>query len=79
MGLLVKGDIMALFYSVGEMADILGITERSVYRSKSKIPGYVKIAGRCYFNRQVFHRETQGQEPEKEKGLFVDDKHFLLQ
>ena len=70
---------MALFYSVGEMADILGITERSVYRLKGSIPGYVKLGGRIYYNRQTFHNKTLGnQEPVKDKTATVSDRHNLI-
>ena len=68
----------ALFYSVGEIAEVLGITERSVYRLKGKIPGYVKIGGRIYYNRQTFLRETQGDsKPAKVMPASVDDRHRL--
>jgi len=54
-----------MFYSVGQMSEILGITERSVYRSKEKIPGYVKISGRVYFRKSTFEKATLGtQKPE---------------
>lgn len=67
----------SLFYSVGEMSEILKITERSVYRSKEKIFGYVKIGGRVYFRKDTFLRMTKGSEP-KERVMFVSDKHNLI-
>lgn len=68
--------MQSLFYSVGEMSEILGITERSVYRSARLIPGHVKIGGRVYFRKETFLRMTQGSEPLKE-GLAVSDRHGL--
>jgi hypothetical protein len=67
-----------LFYSVGEMATILGVTERSVYRLNRKIPGWVKIGGRCYINRQTFLKATQGTQEPKEKGVASSARHGLI-
>jgi hypothetical protein len=50
------------------MADILGMTERSVYRLGDKVAGYVKIGGRVYYRKSTFERATvgsTGSEPEK--------------
>lgn len=69
----------AMFYSVKEMSEILGITERSVYRSKEKLPGYIKLSGRCYFRKSTFLQSTLGnQEPAREEETLVEDKHLLL-
>lgn len=62
----------ALFYSVKEMASILGIAERSVYRIKEQIPGYVKIGGQVLFNRRTFHHRTKGHEPVGNAVEFAD-------
>jgi hypothetical protein len=67
-----------MFYSVGEIASLLGITERSVYRLNRKIPGWVKVGGRCYVNRQTFLKMTQGTKEPEEKIVGVDDRHGLI-
>lgn len=68
----------AMFYSVGEMAGLLGITERSVYRLNKQIPGYCKIGGRVYYNRQTFQKMTLGIPEPKEKIVSVTDRHGLI-
>ena len=68
----------AMFYSVGEMAGLLGITERSVYRLGNKIPGYCKIGGRVYYNRQTFQKMTLGIPEPKDLVVAVDDRHGLI-
>lgn len=68
----------AMFYSVGQMSEILGITERSVYRSKEQIPGYVKISGRVYFRISTFEKMTQGTQKPAERAVPVSDRHGLI-
>jgi len=70
------GDCM--FYSVGEMSEILGITERSVYRSGKKIPGYIRISGRIYFRKETFLKATLGANEPKERVAPVNDRHNLI-
>lgn len=69
---------MELFYSVAEMAEILGMTERSVYRLKSKVPGYIKLGGRVYYNRQTFQKATLGATEPKERAIVGNDRHGLI-
>lgn len=68
----------AMFYSVGEMAIILGIDQRSVYRLKEKIPGYNKLGGRIYYNRSTFHKATLGTQEPVDEVMPVGDKHNLI-
>jgi len=67
-----------LFYSVGEMATILGITERSVYRLKNSVTGYVKVGGRIYYRKETFLKATLGTEEPKERVAPISDRHGLI-
>ena len=46
--------IEAKFFSVKEVAVMLGKCNKWVYQRKEKIPGYTRIAGAILFNREVF-------------------------
>lgn len=46
-----------------EVADILGCSEKTVYRHGHKWPGFVKIAGNIRFNLDTLMKWTQGSQP----------------
>lgn len=60
--------------TVGETADFLKCDEKTVYRNKEKIPGYVKIAGRIYFNRQTLEKWTVGHQPAESRAVDISRK-----
>ena len=66
-----------LFFTVAEVADLLGITERSVYRLKDKVPGYVKVGGLVRYRKTTFMRATQGTEEPAGMVSPISDRHGL--
>ena len=41
------------YLSVAEVASMLSRSEKWVYQKKSEIPGYFKLAGSIFFDREV--------------------------
>ena len=43
----------ARFLSVGEVALLLGMSNKWVYRHKAELPGFFKLAGTIFFDREI--------------------------
>ncbi len=69
------------YLSVAEVAELFARTQKWVYQHKSEIPGYFKLAGSIFFDREVLlsglktaaTRPTKRQKPDS-----TSDRHGLL-
>jgi excisionase family DNA binding protein len=67
-----------LMLTVSEVADILYLDEKTVYRIASKLPGYIKIGGSVRFNRETFLAGIKGSKPARIRDCAVADRHNLV-
>jgi hypothetical protein len=69
------------YLSVGEVAEMLGKSSKWVYQQKGVIPGFFKLAGSIFFDREVLlsglktaaTRPARRQRPDSH-----NDRHGLL-
>lgn len=66
-----------LMLTVGEVARLLFLDEKTVYRIAKELPGYIKIAGSVRFNRETFMAGMSGLKPAKRQACEVADRHKL--
>jgi predicted DNA-binding transcriptional regulator AlpA len=60
------------YLAVCEVAQLLGCSEKFVYRNKERLPGYLKVAGLIRFHRQSL---VDGLKPKRPKP--AGNKHGL--
>ena len=68
------------YLSVGEVAQLLGKSQKWVYQKKSEIPGFFKLAGSIFFDREVLlsSLKTKASQPtRKQKPDSRNDRHGL--
>ena len=65
---------MPKFLSVGEVANLLGVSEKWVYSHQKEIPGRIKIAGLIRFNQDILLEELT---PFPRKAHTQQDRHGL--
>ena len=69
------------YLSVGEVALLLGKSQKWVYQKKGVIPGFFKLAGSIFFDREILMlglktaatRPTKSRKPDSTR-----DRHGLL-
>jgi hypothetical protein len=67
-----------LMLTVSEVAEILYLDEKTVYRIAKELPGYIKIAGSVRFNRETFLAGVKGHKPvARPASALAEDKHLL--
>ncbi|MFA6472928.1 MAG: helix-turn-helix domain-containing protein [Candidatus Latescibacterota bacterium] len=69
------------YLSVGEVALLLGKCQKWVYQKKGVIPGYFKLAGSIFFDREILMLglKTAATKPAKrQKPDSTSDRHGLL-
>ncbi len=68
------------YLSVGEVAQLFGKSQKWVYQKKSEIPGFFKLAGSIFFDREILlsslrtkaSQPTRTQKPDRR-----NDRHGL--
>ena len=69
----------ALYYSVGELATVIGVSERTIYRRPWDFPGYTRFGRIIRFHIKTFHRETsKTQQPEVDQVVLGGARHNLI-
>ena len=69
------------YLSVAEVAKLFARSEKWVYQNKSDIPGYFKLAGSIFFDREILMLglKTAATKPAKrQKPDSTSDRHGLL-
>ena len=69
------------YLSVGEVALLLGKSQKWVYQKKGVIPGYFKLAGSIFFDREILllNLKNAATRPAKRQKPDVrNDRHGLL-
>ena len=69
------------YLSVGEIALLLGKSKKWVYQRKAEIPGYFKLAGSIFFDREILLsnlRNAATQPAKRQKPDVRNDRHGLL-
>ncbi len=69
------------YLSVGEVALLLGKSQKWVYQKKGVIPGFFKLAGSIFFDREVLllGLKTVATQPAKRQKPDVrNDRHGLF-
>ena len=69
------------YLSVGEVALLLGKSQKWVYQKKGVIPGYFKLAGSIFFDREILLlnlRNAATQPAKRQKPDVRNDRHGLL-
>jgi hypothetical protein len=66
-----------LVLTVGEVARLLFLDEKTVYRIASRLPGYLKIEGSVRFNRQTFFDGMTGLKPVRKRDYEAAGRHNL--
>ena len=68
------------YLSVAEVAELFARSEKWVYQNKSEIPGYFKLAGSIFFDREILllGLKTAATQPAKrQKPDSTSDRHGL--
>jgi hypothetical protein len=69
------------YLSVGEVAQLFGKSQKWVYQKKSEIPGFFKLAGSIFFDREILLSSLKtiaSQKPAgKQKPDSRNDRHGL--
>ena len=68
------------YLSVGEVALLLGKSQKWVYQKKGVIPGFFKLAGSIFFDREVLLsnlRNAATQPAKRQKPDVRNDRHGL--
>ena len=68
------------YLAVDEVAALLRKSTKWVYIKKEQIPGYFKLAGSIFFDREILqeHLKEQAFKPTKKVSRTYDDRHRLL-
>ncbi len=69
------------YLSVGEVALLLGKSQKWVYQKKGVIPGYFKLAGSIFFDREILLsrlKEFASQPAKRYRPDGRNDRHGLL-
>lgn len=73
------------YLSVKEVAEILNISAKTVYKKLDVIPGYFNLGGMHFFDEEMFRSglkslatEKKQTEPFQANRAIVNDKHGLL-
>ena len=69
------------YLSVAEVAELFARSEKWVYQNKSEIPGYFKLAGSIFFDREILvsslkNAATRPAKRQKPDGR--NDRHGLF-
>lgn len=68
------------YLSVGEVALLLGKSQKWVYQNKSEIPGYFKLAGSIFFDREILVSSLKNaatRPAKRQKPDSTSDRHGL--
>lgn len=73
---------MSPYLSVGEVAQLLGKSEKWVYQKKHEIPGFFRLAKSIFFDKEILMSELKSRASKptstgKANG-YVEDVHGLL-
>ncbi len=68
---------MANLMTVNEVADYLMMSPKWVYQHSKEIPGYFRVAGAIFFNRETLIKFTVGHVPTKPKESMSDNRHGI--
>ena len=69
------------YLSVAEVAKLFARCEKWVYQNKSEIPGYFKLAGSIFFDREILLlnlRNAATQPAKRQKPDSTSDRHGIL-
>ena len=69
------------YLSVAEVAEMFARSEKWVYQNKSGIPGYFKLAGSIFFDREILVsslRNAATRPAKRQKPDSPSDRHGLL-
>jgi hypothetical protein len=69
------------YLSVAEVAKLFARCEKWVYQNKSEIPGYFKLAGSIFFDREVLEsglKNAATRPAKRQKPDSTSDRHGLL-
>ena len=69
------------YLSVGEVALLLGKSQKWVYQKKGVIPGYFKLAGSIFFDREILLsslKESASRPTKRNRPEGRNDRHGLL-
>ena len=69
------------YLSVIEVAELFARSEKWVYQNKSEIPGYFKLAGSIFFDREILVsslRNAASRPAKRQKPNSPSDRHGLL-
>ena len=72
---------MGPYLSVGEVAALLGKSEKWVYSNKEEIPGFFRLAKSIFFDKETLMGELKilaSQKPARKAAVGVNDAHGLL-
>ena len=68
------------YLSVAEIAELFARSEKWVYQNKSEIPGYFKLAGSIFFDREILVsslRNAATLPAKRQKPDSPSDRHSL--
>jgi hypothetical protein len=68
------------YLSVGEVAQLLGVSVKFVYKHGRELPGYLKIAGLIRFDRDVLQsrlKELASQPSKRDRAVSYSSRHGL--
>ena len=71
----------SVYLSVEDVADIFGKSKKWVYERKADIPGFFKLAGIIFFDREILFeslRKAAFRPPTRKRPGAHDDRHGLL-
>ncbi len=69
------------YLSVAEVAELFGRSSKWVYQRKAEIPGYFKLAGSIFFDREILLlnlRNVATQPAKRQKPDSTSDRHGIL-
>jgi len=69
------------YLSVGEVSLLLGKSQKWVYQKKGVIPGYFKLAGSIFFDREILLsslKEYASRPTKRHRPDSRNDRHGLL-
>ena len=68
------------YLTVDEVASLLRKSSKWVYQKQTEIPGYFKLAGSIFFDREILqtHLNELAFKPTKKVGPCLADRHRLL-
>jgi len=68
------------YLTVDEVASLLRKSSKWVYSKQTEIPGYFKLAGSIFFDREILqdHLKELAFRPTKKASHIAEDRHGLL-